>query len=600
MTELLDFVRRMGEDAGGTASALEILTRVTLLLLAAMLVVVALRRSSAALRHLVWTLSLVGTLLIPLAYWAIPAWQWAILPQRQQQSLPAPIAAIASVTKDVSSQSPLESESSPHASDASADESFEIPAGSRVIVGERFTETSPAIMAKPVPSADFSAPVVARRTWSWSVVLGVIWILGSFLGLVWLEIGIAGAWYVARRAQPAADLHWRHILSQLLAQYGFRRPMEVRECPQVSIPMTWGLRRPVILVPTTSATWSDETKRSVLLHELGHIRRGDCLMHLLGRLACAAYWFHPLVWLAARKLRKTSEQAADDVVLSAHIAPLEYAEHLVDIAAQMRGLHGFGHVALPMASTSDLESRVLAILNPQRNHRSLTRKACYALLLLATLLLIPCAVLRLGYAEEKKATLPLSQPVAAATANPDVQATLPPSQPVAAPTANPNVQRVTPVSPERSVHGRVTGPDGKPVEGATVRPAQYSSAASHPTKTDAQGRFQISDSILRAICLIVEADNYGPGYIEIPPGEEAKLVAIQLTPPATLRGRVVDSAGKPIAGVRVNVNRWRNTFVRSFTATTDQDGRFDPGKMRPTTRCFSASSLVTWIRSVLA
>ena len=129
MTELLDFVRRMGEDAGGTASALEILTRVTLLLLAAMLVVVALRRSSAALRHLVWTLSLVGTLLIPLAYWAFPAWQWAILPQRQQQSLPAPIAAIASVTKDVSSQSPLESESSPHASDASADESFEIPAG---------------------------------------------------------------------------------------------------------------------------------------------------------------------------------------------------------------------------------------------------------------------------------------------------------------------------------------------------------------------------------------------------------------------------------------------------------------------------------------
>ena len=102
--------------------------------------------------------------------------------------------------------------------------------------------------------------------------------------------------------------------------------------------MTWGLRRPVILVPAGSAAWSEETKRSVLLHELGHIRRGDCLMHLLGRLACAAYWFHPLVWLAARQLRKTSEQAADDLVLSSNIAPPDYAEHLVGIAGQMRGL----------------------------------------------------------------------------------------------------------------------------------------------------------------------------------------------------------------------------------------------------------------------
>ena len=52
-----------------------------------------------------------------------------------------------------------------------------------------------------------------------------------------------------------------------------------------------------------------------------------------------------------------------------------------------------------MASPSDLEGRVLAILDPQRNHRSLKRKTCYALMLVAALLLIPCALLRLGYAE---------------------------------------------------------------------------------------------------------------------------------------------------------------------------------------------------------
>ena len=203
----------------------------------------------------------------------------------------------------------------------------------RVIGGEHVPEASPAIVKKTAPSAASPALVAAHRTWSWSVFLAALWALGTFLGFIWLGIGMIGAWYVARCAKPTTDPHWCQILQQLLAPCSFRTAIEVRQCPQVSIPMTWGLRRPVILVPTGSAAWSEESKRSVLLHELGHIRRGDCLVHLLGRLACVVYWFHPLVWLAARQLRKTSEQAADDVVLSSNVAPPDYAEHLV-------GIHG--------------------------------------------------------------------------------------------------------------------------------------------------------------------------------------------------------------------------------------------------------------------
>ncbi len=370
MTDLFDLVRQIGADAGGSGPVWEILLRLTVLLLVAMLVAAGLRRASAALRHLVWALSLVGTLLIPLCYWAFPAWQWAILPQREPSPLPSAVALDLAYSQQLSGPS--------------ADESFEVPAAPPETVGEE----SPA-------------PLAPRSACSWPAVLGALWALGTSLGFVWLGIGIVGAWYVARHAPSAADAHWRQILQQLRAPGGFRGRIEVRECPQVSIPMTWGLRRPVILVPPGSAEWSEGIKRSVLLHELGHIRRGDCLVHLLGRLACVAYWFHPLVWLAARQLRKTSEQAADDVVLSSNIAPPDYARHLVGIAGQMRGIHLFGHVALPMASRSDLEGRVLAILDPRRNHGSLKRNTCYALVALAAVLLIPCALLRPGYAEDK-------------------------------------------------------------------------------------------------------------------------------------------------------------------------------------------------------
>ena len=97
MTNLLDLVRRMVEGAGGTAPAWGILLRVTVLLLVATLVALALRRSSAALRHLVWTLSLAGTLLIPLCYSALPAWHWAILPESQPEPSAAPLAPVTKV-----------------------------------------------------------------------------------------------------------------------------------------------------------------------------------------------------------------------------------------------------------------------------------------------------------------------------------------------------------------------------------------------------------------------------------------------------------------------------------------------------------------------
>ena len=224
--------------------------------------------------------------------------------------------------------------------------------------------------------------------------VGAIWAAGSLLGIGWLVMGAASAWRITRRARPADDILWQRPLRQICDACGLRHAVEVRQCTEVPVPMTWGLRRPVILVPTDTASWSEETKRSVLLHELGHIRRGDCLLHLLGRLALAVYWFHPLVWLAAFQMRKTSEQAADDVVLSANVAPPDYAQHLVDIAGQLRGLQSFTQAALPMASRSDLEGRLLAILDRRRSHRGIQRKTCLGLLFVAMLFVLPCALLR--------------------------------------------------------------------------------------------------------------------------------------------------------------------------------------------------------------
>jgi beta-lactamase regulating signal transducer with metallopeptidase domain len=378
---------------------LEILLRLTTVLLAVMIVVLVLRRASAALRHWICALSLVGALLLPCFYGFLPAWQWSILP-------PQPSAAPAMADE---ATPPVELAASPSPTDAP--EAGEFVAIPPLPVEEPFSEVPPHEVAPPVSTQGHNSqvvtlpPAVLKSGWSaetWSVFLLSLWAIGSGLCLVWLAIGIGGAWSIVREAQPVEDSSWSRLLRQLVPTCKLRRPVTIRMSSRISVPMTWGVRRPVILVPAGSESWSEQTKRSVLLHELAHIRRGDCFTHLLGRLACAVYWFHPLVWLVARQLCKTSEQAADDMVLAADTAPPDYAEHLVQVARQAKRFRLIGSVALPMASPSDLEKRVRAILDSRRSHRRLKRKTIYVLAVFALLILVPGALLQLGYAQEKK------------------------------------------------------------------------------------------------------------------------------------------------------------------------------------------------------
>jgi hypothetical protein len=116
----------------------------------------------------------------------------------------------------------------------------------------------------------------------------------------------------------------------------------------------------VIVLPLDARDWSDAQLRRALLHELEHIQRGDWVMQIMARVVAALYWFHPLVWMAWRRLCLEAERSCDDAVVMSE-ERTDYAEQLVTLAQRMSATPV--QPLLGMANRSDLSTRVTAVLD---------------------------------------------------------------------------------------------------------------------------------------------------------------------------------------------------------------------------------------------
>jgi beta-lactamase regulating signal transducer with metallopeptidase domain len=195
------------------------------------------------------------------------------------------------------------------------------------------------------------------------------------------------------------------VAARLLASYGkasrlaaraerFLDGGRVRISGEVAIPVVCGLRRPVIVLPEAAREWPAERLRVVLAHETMHMRRKDLLWQAVSQCACILYWFHPLVWWAASRLRLECEQACDDGVLAQGERASDYAGHLVEV---VRGITAEPHMAegaMAMARFSELEQRLSALFHPNRGRGAASGRMMTMTALAAVAVLIPLASLR--------------------------------------------------------------------------------------------------------------------------------------------------------------------------------------------------------------
>jgi TonB family protein len=155
------------------------------------------------------------------------------------------------------------------------------------------------------------------------------------------------------------------VLTRLTRSASALRGLDVRVSGALMTPITWGVFRPVILVPTYVLDWPAEKYAAVVRHEQAHIDRRDWLWQTFAECLTALLWFHPLVWLAAARLRSEAEQTADDHVLAGGTGASSYAQQLLEITRRLKQHPPHAAVAMTRRPRA-LELRIAAILDASR------------------------------------------------------------------------------------------------------------------------------------------------------------------------------------------------------------------------------------------
>jgi len=225
-----------------------------------------------------------------------------------------------------------------------------------------------------------SAAAVAGTSGVLPTVLLAGWGAVASLLLVWLALDLGMLWWHIRRSTLPLE---QQRVTELARRVGIRRTVRALRSDALDIPCTWGVRRPVILLPRTAVLWTPEQLDAVLLHELGHVRRMDGLFVILSRIACALFWFHPLVWWVQRRAREDAERACDLLVVEQGVPASHYARHLLEIIRSAR--RPGSSLAPTMASPSHIVRRIVELteLTPTASR---VGKAAAAFVLLAVLL----------------------------------------------------------------------------------------------------------------------------------------------------------------------------------------------------------------------
>jgi beta-lactamase regulating signal transducer with metallopeptidase domain len=377
----MGLLTNIGSD-GMALWGLDLVLRVTVILALAGVAAALLVKASAAIRHVMWTAAVAAVLTLPALTAVLPAWRAV-----PRSSIPAFFPA----TDAYVTPAPA-----PKAAPDSGPTQLDQPPNGNL---ESFALRAMAASATPEPAPDPTTPAVppAKPTppkTDWLAWTAALWLAGAAMMALPLIIAAWALRRLRREALPCENHLGLRILEECRREMGLRRQVTVLEGVEVG-PLAFGLWRTTILLPAECRDWPESRWFIVLRHELAHVARWDLHTQLLARIMRAVYWFHPLAWVACRRMAAERERACDDLVMAGGCPADQYARELMAVAKVRHGAARLASVAaVPMARFSLLESRLRAVLDDRRSRRRLTALMLLVAALLTAAVALPVATLR--------------------------------------------------------------------------------------------------------------------------------------------------------------------------------------------------------------
>jgi beta-lactamase regulating signal transducer with metallopeptidase domain len=180
-------------------------------------------------------------------------------------------------------------------------------------------------------------------------------------------------WHTAkltRKGLAAMPAEFRVFVNATALQLNIGKPVRTWLSSLIDVPLTLGFLKPVILLPVAMISQlSPQQIEAILIHELGHIRRKDYLLHLLVTVLEGLFFFNPFSRLLIGELKKEREHCCDDLVLQFKYDPHAYISALLTLAARQQPGHKLA-VAATGGSDKLLLQRARRILLQRESDRS--------------------------------------------------------------------------------------------------------------------------------------------------------------------------------------------------------------------------------------
>jgi bla regulator protein blaR1 len=314
-------------------------------------------------RLFTWTAVLYAALAMPLLGWMLPSLyvpapaflQYTnAVPRNNNESVSSPVARSSSPNNAFIAAS----EATPRKPSAMSERS----APSLEKGGAQSSQASVSLARiEPVsPSASLSHFWLASY---WSALATGIYLSVALVLLARIVIGIVFGRRLIRSSQEVLDACVILRLASHSNAYGLPVIPAVAESELISVPVTLGMMRPTILLPTDWQEWDSSKLDAVIAHEVSHVARRDALTQRLSLLHRAIFWFSPLAWWLDRHLAELAEQASDEAALSYGADRNDYAKTLLGFFEALQATPGrVWWQGVSMAKTGQAEKRLERIL----------------------------------------------------------------------------------------------------------------------------------------------------------------------------------------------------------------------------------------------